>query len=174
MAKKAAKSLAARNAGRLRTTHIITLVLHAVFLIFSFTIRRSLSLKRYILLSAPALIIEFYLDRLARPTYNADGSLRNAGEDLDAKGLTEFMWDILYWTWFNLFLVIVSGNGAWWLYLVVPLYAIYAAVTTASGIKGMLGGMAGAGGEGSSQNQSQSNRSKKMETRGGQKIKYSR
>lgn len=130
--------------------------------------RRSLSLKRYALLSAPGLVIEFYLERLARPSYNPDGSLRRAGEDLDAQGLTEFMWDILYWTWINLILVIVFGNRAWWLYLIVPGYAIYAAVTTASGLKGMLGGMAGAGAEG----EVQSKRQAKMEKRGGQRVAY--
>ena len=170
MAQKAAKSLAVRNTSRLKQTHLITLILHAVFLLLAFTLRRSLSLKRYILLSAPGLIIEFYLDRLARPAYNADGSLRRAGDDLDAKGLTEFMWDIIYWTWINLVVVILFGNRAWWLYLAVPGYAVYAAVTTASGLRGMLGGMAGAGGDG----EVQSNRQKKMEQRGGQKMKYQR
>jgi len=152
-----------RNAARLKQTHLTTLAIHAVFLLFRFTLRRSLSLKRYALLTAPGLIIEFYLDRLARPTYNPDGSLRRAGEDLDAKGLTEFMWDILYWTWINLLSVVVFGNRAWWLYLVVPGYAIYVAVTTASGLKATLGGIAGAGGAG----EVQSNRQKKMEKRGG-------
>lgn len=158
-----------RNTSRLKQTHLITLALHAVFLLLRFTLRRSLSLKRYVFLSAPALAIEFYLERLARPTFKADGSLHRAGEDLDAKGLTEFMWDILYWTWINLLLVIVFGNRAWWFYLVVPSYAIYAAVTTASGLKSMLGGMAGAGGEAEGP---QSKRQTKMEKRGGQRVAY--
>lgn len=117
----------------------------------------------------PAIFIEFYLDRLARPSYNTDGSLRRAGDDLDARGLTEFMWDILYWTWINLILVVIFGNRAWWLYFVIPGYAIYVAVTTASGLKGMLGGIAGAAGEG----ETQSNRQRKMEKRG-QKVAYQR
>jgi SRP-independent targeting protein 2/TMEM208 len=170
MAQKAAKSLAVRNTSRLKQTHLISLCIHAVFLLLAFTLRRSLSLRRYFLLSAPSLIIEFYLDRLSRPSYNTDGSLRSAGDDLDAKGLTEFMWDILYWTWINLMAVIVFGNRAWWLYLAVPGYAIYAAISTATGLKGMLGSMAGAGSEG----EVQSNRQKKMEQRGGQTVKYQR
>lgn len=134
-----------------------------------FTFRHSLSLKRYLLLSLPGLAIEFYLDRLAQPSYKPDGALRRAGEDLEAKGLTEFMWDIVYWTWINLILVIVLGNRAWWLYLVVPGYAIYAAVTTASGLKGMLGGMAGGGGEPA---EPASKRQAKMDKRGGQRVAY--
>lgn len=127
-------------------------------------------MTRYAILSAPGLIIEFYLDRLARPSYNADGSLRRAGDDLEAKGLTEFMWDVLYWTWINLILVGIFGNLAWWLYLVVPGYAIFMVVTTATGLKGMLGGMGGAGAE----PQENSNRQKKMEKRGGQRVAYQR
>jgi len=141
-----------------------------VFLLLRFTFRSSLSLKRYTLLSTPALLIEFYLEKLARPSYNPDGSLRRAGEDLDAQGLTEFMWDILYWTWINLVLVVVFGNRAWWLYLVIPAYAVYAAVTTASGLKSSLAGLAGGGGEGGTGGQSK--RQQKMEKRGGQRVAY--
>lgn len=145
--------------------------MHAVFLFLRFTLRSSLSLKRYVLLSAPALLIEFYLEKLARPSYNPDGSLRRAGEDLDAPGLTEFMWDIVYWTWINLIFVVILGNRAWWLYLVIPAYAVYAAVTTASGLKSSFAGLAGGGGEPTSQNQSK--RQQKMEKRGGaQRVAY--
>lgn len=167
---KAAKTLAVRNTARLKQTHLITLAIHSTFLFLSFTLRRSLSLKRYALLSLPGLVIEFYLDRLARPVYKPDGSLQRAGEDLDAKGLTEFMWDVLYWGWINLILVMVFGNRAWWLYLVVPGYAAYSAYTTATGLKGQLSGLAGGGGEGGTE--SQSKRQQKMEKRGGQKVAY--
>ncbi|KIW14882.1 hypothetical protein PV08_07667 [Exophiala spinifera] len=169
MANKHAKNLTVRNANRLKQTHLITAAINAVFLLLRFTLRRSLSLKRYILLSLPGLMIEFYLDRSAKPTYRQDGTMRG-GEDLGAKGLTEFMWDVLYWTWINVILVIIFGNRAWWLYLIVPAYAIYAAVTTASGLKGMLGGMAGGGAEGASAPPSK--RQAKMEKRGGQRVAY--
>lgn len=172
MAKTAAKSLAVRNSVRLKQTHLITLGIHVVFLFFAFTLRRSLSLYRYILLSVPALLIEGYLHVLATPTYGPDGNIRSAGSDLSEKGLTEFMWDMVYWTWINLVAVIIFGNIAWWLYLVVPAYSIYALVTTASGVKGMLSGMGGAGGEGG-EAQSTSKRQAKMEKRGGgQRVAY--
>ena len=117
-------------------------------------------------------MLEFYLDRLGRPSYATDGSLRRAGEDLDAKGLTEFMWDIVYWTWINIVLVILLGNSAWWLYLVVPAYSVYLAATTVGGMKGMLGGMGGGGGDGTAAPETESKRQKKMEKRGGQKVAY--
>ncbi|RMZ90106.1 hypothetical protein DV736_g2668, partial [Chaetothyriales sp. CBS 134916] len=172
MAQKAAKSLAARNTARLNQTHLISLILYSLFLVVALTLRRgSLSLQAYAVLTTPALLIEFYLDRLARPAYNADGSLRRPGDDLGAAGVTEFLWDVLYWTWITVIAAAVFGNRAWWLYLVVPGYAIYAAVTTVSGLKGMLGGIGGAAGDGG---QAQSKRQKKMEARGGQKLRYQR
>jgi hypothetical protein len=172
---KAAKNLTVRNAARLQQTHLITLAINSVFLLLRFTFRRSLSLKSYVCFSLPGAIIEFYLDRVARPTYSADGTIRHGGEDLGAEGLTEFMWDVLYWTWINVILVIILGNRAWWLYLVVPGYAIYAAITTASGLKGMLSGMSGAGAGGDAEgagSASQSKRQAKLEKRGGQRVAY--
>jgi hypothetical protein len=169
LSQKAAKSLAVRNTARLKQTHAISLFINLVFLLLAFFVRRSLSLKRYALLSAPGLIIEFYLDRLGRPVHNQDGSLRRAGDDLEAKGLTEFMWDVLYWTWINIVLVAILGNWAWWFYLVVPGYSIFAVVTTVGGLRGMMNGMAGAGAE----PDAQSNRQKKMDKRG-QRVAYQR
>jgi len=171
MAQKAAKSLAVRNGATLTRTHLISISIHTLFILLRF-LPFSRSLTPYILLSAPALVLEFYLDRLGRPSYTADGSLRRAGEDLDAKGLTEFMWDIVYWTWINIVLVILLGNRAWWLYLVVPAYSIYLAATTVGGMKGMLGGMGGADGNGTGAPEAESKRQKKMEKRGGQKVAY--
>jgi len=169
---KAAKSLAVRNAATLIRTHLISAALHTLFILLRFFLL-SRSLKPYLILSCPALVLEFYLDRLGRPSYTADGSLRRSGEDLDAKGLTEFMWDVVYWTWINVALVIVFGNKAWWLYLVVPGYLVYLAATTVGGMKGMLGGMGAAGGDGTAAGQeAESKRQKKMEKRGGQKVAY--
>lgn len=88
MAQKAAKSLASRNAAVLNRTHLISAAIHTIFLFLHFLFQRPGSLKRYILLGVPTLVIEFYLDKVGRPRYNNDGSLRSAGEDLNATGLT--------------------------------------------------------------------------------------
>lgn len=125
------------------------------------------------MLSAPALALEYWLESIARPQYDAQGNLRRPGDDLDAPGLTEFFWDVIYWTWINLIAVAIAGNRAWWCYLVVPAYAGYAAFSTARGVKSMFGGMAGAGGEGDQSAQAQSKRQQKMEARGSQqKVRY--
>jgi len=123
----------------------------------------------------PSFTLEFYLDRLGRPTYatSADGvrTLVRSGQDLDAQGLTEYMWDVVYWSWINVVLVVLLGDRAWWLYLVVPAYSVYAVATTVGGLKGMLSGLGGAGSEGDGA-MSQSSRQKKMEKRGGQRVAY--
>lgn len=150
---------------------MISVIIHALFILLRFFFL-SRSLTPYLLLSAPALVLEFYLDRLGRPSYAADDSLRRAGEDLEAKGLTEFMWDVVYWTWINVALVILFGNRAWWLYLVVPVYSTYLAATTLGGMKGLLGGMGGAAGDGTAAPEVESKRQRKMEKRGGQKVSY--
>lgn len=102
--------------------------------------------------------------------------MKSAGEDLGASGLTEFMWDITYWTWICMVAACVFGDRAWWLYLAVPMYSVYLAWTTFFGMKRGLTGFAGmageqqdglgAGGSGTSKRQ------QKLEKRGAQRVQY--
>ena len=171
-AQKAAKSLATRNAATLQRTHLISAVLNILFLFLHFLFNRPASLLRYVLFASPALVLEFYLERLGRPTYNSDdGSLLRSGEDLEAKGLTEYMWDVVYWTWICLGAACIFGDRAWWLYLAIPLYSAWAAYKTVGGMRdGFAGGQAQAPDQG--QPGGESKRQKKMEKRGGQKVQY--
>lgn len=60
------------------------------------------------------------LERNSRPIYIGEGEgaeLRKSGEDVDAKGLTEWMWDVLYWTWGCTGLAAVVGDWAWWFWV---------------------------------------------------------
>lgn len=144
---KAAKSLAARNSATLTRTHLISIALHTLFLVLHFLFGRPRSLKPYFFLAVPTLVIEYYLDKVGRPQYSEDGSLRSAGEDLNATGLTEYMWDVLYWTQGCIVAVCLFNDRAWWLWVVVPLYSGYLAYTTIMGVKKGFAGMGG-GGEG--------------------------
>lgn len=182
MAKKAAKTLATNNAATLNRTHIITASLHILFHLLRYTFLSSSkrTFLPYLLLTAPALALEIFLETSSRPQYTTDSTglstLKTAGGDLEAKGLTEYFWDVIYWTWINLGLVILFGNRAWWLYLVVPAYSAYTAATTIGGVKGMLQGMGGAGAEGGGAGaEAQSKREAKREKRGqGQRVTYGR
>ncbi|KAF2251640.1 hypothetical protein BU26DRAFT_451468 [Trematosphaeria pertusa] len=171
MAQKATKTLAASNARRLNQTLYATLFIHGLFwLLRAFVFRSSFtrrSLILYLVLSAPQLFINFQFERIARPVYHPDGSIKRAGEDLEAKGLTEYMWDVMYWTYGCILLASVLGDWAWVWWAVVPLYSVYLAYTTYTGMRGGFTDAAGVPQPGAA-----SKRQQKMEKRGGQKVQY--
>ncbi|KAK5113015.1 hypothetical protein LTR85_011037 [Meristemomyces frigidus] len=172
---KAQKTQASRNSATLNRTHLISLGVYVFFLLVRAVLFRR-RLLPFMLLTLPALAIEFWFERIGRPVF-AEGTqgkeLKRAGEDLEAKGLTEWMWDVVYWTWACTALVALAGDWAWWFYSVVPLYSAYLAYTTFSGVRQGFGGLsAGAGGDGSGSGGGQSKRQAKMEKRGGQRVQY--
>ena len=100
-------------------THLITLGVHGFYLLLRLILVRRSNLA-WFLFSLPALAIEIWFERIGRPKYVGEGSakeLKRAGEDLEAKGLTEWMWDVVYWTWGCVALTTVLGSWAWWLYV---------------------------------------------------------
>ena len=125
----------------------------------------------WVLLSLPAWVVEFWLEKIGRPTYAENGELKRSGEDLEAKGLTDFMWDLVYWTWACITAAAVVGDKAWWMYAVVPVYSVWVASTT---IMGMRKGMAGQGDASAQEADAggDSKRQKKLGKRGGQKVQY--
>ncbi|KAJ5238446.1 hypothetical protein N7468_003065 [Penicillium chermesinum] len=166
MAQKAAKTLATRNAATLSRTHLISAALHILFLILHFVFGRPRSLKPYFFLAVPTLAIEYYLDLVGRPKFNPDGSLRTAGEDLNATGLTEYMWDVLYWTHGCIFAACVFNDRAWWLWIVIPFYSVYLAYTTVMGVKKGFAGMGGGSAESDARQGPKSKTQMKKEKRG--------
>lgn len=119
---KATKQLAQRNARTLNRTHLITAAIHAIFIGRRMLLRwrrlepRSVAL--YVLLGGPGLFLEFWLERIGRPSYVAGTrDVRRPGEDLEAKGLTEYMWDVIYWTWTCTLVAAAFGDRAWWLWV---------------------------------------------------------
>lgn len=175
--KKAAKQLATRNTTLLNRAHLIALAINTIFILLRFLLLRSSATRTtlflYITLAFPAFLIEFWLERIGRPTYAPNGEPKRSGEDLEAKGLTEYLWDVLYWTWGCIALAGVFGNKAWWMWTVIPIYSVWLAYTTFGGMRQGMAGMVAAGGnEGPTGSSGGSNRQKKMEKRGGQKTKY--
>jgi len=175
MAQKAAKTLAAHNTAVLNRTLLLTLVIHTFFILLRCLLWRSsftkISLALYILLCFPSFFIQFQFERIGRPTYGSSpGELRKSGEDLEAKGLTEYMWDVLYWTYGCVILAAVLGDWAWWWWIVIPAYSAWLAYTTFMGAQGGMSKLAGADSAGTPQ--AGSKRQQKMEKRGGQKVQY--
>lgn len=113
---KASKQLARANTATLNRTHAITLGLHIIFILYRLLFRGG-SWWKYFFLSAPSVVIEYYLERLGRPSYTPTDELRSPGEDMEAKGVTEYLWDIVYVTWCVLGLVGIAGEWAWWLWV---------------------------------------------------------
>lgn len=162
----------------LNKAHLISLGNNVFFLLMRLLVYRAAYTRKTLLLwvlaSLPAWIVECWLERIGRPTYAEHGELKRSGEDLEAKGLTEFMWDVIYWTWACTAAGAMVGDKAWWMYAVVPLYSIWIAATTVMGMRKGMVGMAGQD-DGASQGAEaggDSKRQKKLEKRGGQKVQY--
>ena len=121
-------------------------------------------------MSAPAFAIEIWLEKIGRPVHGPNGEVKASGEDLEAKGLTEYLWDVLYWSWACTASVSVLGERAWWLWAAIPLYSVWLGYTTFGGMRQGMAGLTGHQAEGAGD--SASNRQRKMEKRGDQKVRY--
>lgn len=127
----------------------------------------------YFALGSPAIVIEFWLEKIGRPATGQNGELRKSGEDLDALGLTEYLWDVLYWSWGCIAVASVLGNKAWWLWSLIPMYSLWLAYTTFGGMRRTMAGMTGQEVDTDASNGgNSSNRQRKLEKRGGQKVQY--
>lgn len=150
MAQKAKKDRAKSNAAALQNLHIGAAVVNGLFLAWHFLFR-SRSLLVYFLLSIPSFICQFTLEKAGRPTLDpASGALKSSGEDLSAKGLTEYMWDVVWVTWACQVLVMLFGNWLWLLWAVVPAYGVYQGYGLLGQAK-QLAGLQGMQGQGQGQ-----------------------
>ncbi|KAK3616470.1 hypothetical protein LTR56_025938 [Elasticomyces elasticus] len=134
IAQKAQRTQATRNSPTLNRTQLISLGIHLFFLLVR-TILFSRRLLPFALLNFPASAIEFWFEQICRTSYTetANGKeLQRAVEALDAEGLTEWMWDVVYWSWGNTVLAALLGSWLWWLYAVVLLYSAWLAFLTYS------------------------------------------
>ncbi|XWX00924.1 hypothetical protein V2A60_008947 [Cordyceps javanica] len=127
MAQKAKKDRAKANAAALSNLHMGSAIVNLVFLASHF-LWRPRSLVLYGVLSAPALVCEYVLERSGRPRYDpATKTLKSSGEDLAAAGLTEYMFDVVWVTWASAILAMLFGSWGWALWAVVPAYGLYMA-----------------------------------------------
>ncbi|RWA09155.1 hypothetical protein EKO27_g5947 [Xylaria grammica] len=139
MAQKARKDRAKANAAALKNLHIGTLTVNILFVFFHLLFKRR-SLFLYALLSVPSFVCEFVLESTGRPKYDpSTNSLKTAGEDLSAPGLTEYMFDVIWVTWASVILVALFGNWGWLLWSVVPAYGAFKGFNLLSATRGMTG-----------------------------------
>ncbi|PSS28163.1 hypothetical protein M430DRAFT_32642 [Amorphotheca resinae ATCC 22711] len=140
MAQKAKKDRAKANISTLNNLHIGSLSFNALFILFNLVFKRR-SILSYVLLSIPSLIAEYILETTGRPKFDpATKALKSSGEDLAAPGLTEYMFDVIWVTWFSLISVMIFGNWGWIVWSVVPIYGAYKGYGLLGMAKGMMGG----------------------------------
>ncbi|KAJ8086385.1 hypothetical protein PM082_005208 [Marasmius tenuissimus] len=132
MANASAKRIASQNEATVKNLKlgmmiptIISIVLRLLFRRDSLPPSKS-SLVLYIATFLPALYLSNYLIKIGSTRRDpTTGTLISYGEDLSQPGVTEWCFDVLYVTW-----ACQVGSGAfgewfWWLYMVIPLYAVF-------------------------------------------------
>lgn len=130
MANASAKKQAAANLVALKQLHLSSLAVNGLFVLSYVFLGRPSSLRFYLFSCIPSFLLEMTLDRTGRPKYkhNANGILvlEKPGENLAAEGVTEWMHDVLYIFWLcDILTVAFNSYVAWWVALVIPLYASY-------------------------------------------------
>ncbi|KAK7061522.1 hypothetical protein R3P38DRAFT_2829957 [Favolaschia claudopus] len=131
MAKGAAKRIASQNENTVKTLKLGMILPTVISLVLRLLLRRGSlppskgALFLYTVTFFPAFFLSNYLIRIGTTRRDPNGTLISYGEDLNQPGVTEWCFDILYVTW-----ACQIGSGAfgewfWWLYLVIPLYAVF-------------------------------------------------
>ncbi|RIA95749.1 hypothetical protein C1645_449885 [Glomus cerebriforme] len=167
MAKQSDKKIAQENLRYLGNLKRGFLIVNAIYIFYqilyhyySFTFWLATG---YLVTTGITLFLWKQLVTYGSPKYSSDGTTVNwSGEDLNSEGLIAYMFDIIYITWF-VHLTSMFFTWAWYIFLVIPSFAIYKVWTFF--IKPNFfsdGNMAG-------YDSQKSNRKKKMENR---KVKY--
>ncbi|TFK43184.1 hypothetical protein BDQ12DRAFT_731238 [Crucibulum laeve] len=132
MANASAKRIANQNETTVKTLKLGMIVPTIISLVLRFLLRRSSlppskgSLAIYVVTFFPAFFLSNYLVKIGTTRRDpTTGTLISYGEDLNQSGVTEWCFDILYVTW-----ICQVGSGAfgewvWWLYMVIPIYAVF-------------------------------------------------
>jgi hypothetical protein len=133
------KKQAAANKAALRQLQIGSLLAHGIFLVFRLLLQRASItqglLVVYALVTIGSVFLQWQLESMGRPKYDpATRTLVRSGLDLHQTGVTEYMFDMIYITWFVLLLSVVT-DLAWFVYLVIPVYAVYKAVSLYTSMK---------------------------------------
>ncbi|KAG7097185.1 hypothetical protein E1B28_004557 [Marasmius oreades] len=132
MANASAKRIASQNEATVKNIKLGMILPTIVSLLLRLLFRRDSlppskgSLTLYIVTFLPAFFLSNYLIKVGSTRRDpTTGTLISYGEDLNQPGVTEWCFDVLYVTW-----TCQVGSGAfgewfWWLYMVIPLYAMY-------------------------------------------------
>lgn len=177
MAGQSVKKQAAQNKKSLTEIHRITWISYAIFFISNFYFNRPKSSKLFILTAFPVFGSLFIIEKTGRPKEDSKGVIIRPGADLHQEGLTEYLFDIIYFTVGINFLTVLFNSGKpWWFYWAVPIFAGYKLYSLFKAGKEMFGGGAKSGqqvNEFQNKEAEKSKRQQKREARGDKpKMKY--
>ncbi|EKM59452.1 uncharacterized protein PHACADRAFT_249951 [Phanerochaete carnosa HHB-10118-sp] len=132
MANASAKRVASQNAATVKHLRLGMFISSALALVFRMAFSRgSLSPKTfafwiYALSLVPSIFLTRYLERIGSPRHDpTTGTLISSGEDLAHPGILEWCFDVIYITWACQVGSGLFGTWVWWLYLIIPGYAVY-------------------------------------------------
>ncbi|KAH0587428.1 hypothetical protein H2248_006217 [Termitomyces sp. 'cryptogamus'] len=132
MANAAAKRIATQNEAAVKTLKLGMLLPTLISILCRVLFRRDslppsrASLAIYVATFCPAFFLSNYLIKIGTTRRDpTTGSLISYGEDLNQAGVTEWCFDILYVTWTCQIGSGVFGEWFWWLYMVIPIYAVF-------------------------------------------------
>ncbi|KAF9076448.1 hypothetical protein BDP27DRAFT_1313344 [Rhodocollybia butyracea] len=132
MANASAKRIASQNETTVKNLRLGLILPTIVSIVLRLLFRRDSlppskgSLALYLATFFPAFFLSNYLIKIGTTRRDpTTGMLISYGEDLNQPGLTEWAFDILYITWACQIGSGAFGEWVWWLYTVIPLYAVY-------------------------------------------------
>ncbi|KAJ1959065.1 hypothetical protein IWQ62_004762 [Dispira parvispora] len=128
MANNAAKKLAVENAKTIKRLRQLFYGVNLVYVLVRFLWQFSSVTWSSSLGYVATFLVSFFvfqqLVSMGQPHYNERGDLLRSGEDLGMPGLTSYMFDVLYVTWF-VHLGTLWSDLFWYLYVLLPGYAVY-------------------------------------------------
>ncbi|KAI0076547.1 putative opsin [Panus rudis PR-1116 ss-1] len=132
MANASAKRIASQNGTTTRNLRLGLMISGFLSLLLRLFLQRgSLSPARlsfwiYVLSMIPSIFLTQYMIRIGSPRYDpTSGALISAGEDLSRPGIMEWCFDVVYITWACQVGSGLFGQWVWWLYMVIPGYAVF-------------------------------------------------
>ncbi|KAF5370146.1 hypothetical protein D9758_001281 [Tetrapyrgos nigripes] len=132
MAQGSLKKIASQNESAIKTLRLGMILPTILSILLRLLLRRDSlppskgSLAIYVATFFPVFLLSNYLIKIGTTRRDpTTGALISYGEDLGQPGVTEWCFDILYITW-----TCQIGSGAfgewfWWLYMVIPIYAVF-------------------------------------------------
>ncbi|KAI0303179.1 DUF788-domain-containing protein [Russula brevipes] len=131
MANASAKRIASQNEAAIKNMlygHVLGNLLPLLIrVLFQWQTFRQ-SKKAIVLYSISVALSQFlyhHLKKMGTPRRDSTGNLLSPGDDLNQPGMTEWIFDILYISWFAQVGSAILGEWFWWIYVVIPTFVIY-------------------------------------------------